>query len=87
MTIEGGPVQHLPAVKPKEAIRALERAGFLIHHISGSHYILKHTDHPGRRVTVRRVTVPFHNKDLKRKTLVSIIKQAGYTPEEFIASL
>jgi predicted RNA binding protein YcfA (HicA-like mRNA interferase family) len=24
-----------------------------------------------------RVTLPFHNKDLKRKTLISILKQAN----------
>ena len=73
---------RLPVVRPKAVIRALERAGFFIHHTSGSHYILKHPEHPELRVTV-----PFHNKDLKRKTLASIIEQAGYTTEEFIALL
>jgi predicted RNA binding protein YcfA (HicA-like mRNA interferase family) len=33
------------------------------------------------------VTVAVHNKDLKRKTLASIIDQAGLTPEEFIKLL
>jgi hypothetical protein len=28
-----------------------------------------------------------HNKDLKRKTLATIIEQAGYTTEEFIELL
>ena len=32
--------ERLPALKPKEVIRALERAGFFIHHTSGSHRIL-----------------------------------------------
>jgi predicted RNA binding protein YcfA (HicA-like mRNA interferase family) len=27
--------------------------------------------------------VPFHNKDLKRRTFASIIEQAGLTTEEF----
>ena len=71
--------QHFPAAKPKEVIRALQRAGFFIHHTSGSHHILKHPDRPQLRVTV-----PWHNKELKRKTLASIIEQAGYTVEEFI---
>ncbi len=31
----------------------------------------------------RRVTVPFHGKDLKRRTLESILKQAGMTAAEF----
>lgn len=70
--------ESLPAVRPKQVIRALERAGFLIHHVSGSHYILKHPTRLGLRVTV-----PFHNRDLKRGTLQSIVKQAGSTNEEF----
>lgn len=72
----------LPAVRPRLAIRALERAGFLVHHITGSHYILKHSKKPGLRVTV-----PFHNRDLKRGTLQSIVKQAGLTNEDFLKLL
>ena len=74
--------QRLPVVKPKQVIRALERAGFFIHHSTGSHHILKHPDRP-----IPRVTVAYHNRDLKRKTLASIIEQAGLTVEEFIELL
>jgi predicted RNA binding protein YcfA (HicA-like mRNA interferase family) len=74
--------QHLPAVKPKEILRALQRAGFFIHHSTGSHHILKHPDKPELRVTLA-----MHSKDLKRKTLATIIEQAGYTTEEFIELL
>jgi predicted RNA binding protein YcfA (HicA-like mRNA interferase family) len=74
--------RHLPSVRPKEAIRALGRAGFFVHHTSGSHYVLKHPGMPHLRVTV-----PYHNKDLKRKTLASIIDQAGLTPEAFVELL
>jgi predicted RNA binding protein YcfA (HicA-like mRNA interferase family) len=74
--------QRLPALKPKEVIRALQRAGFYVHHSTGSHYVFKPPSKPQIRVTV-----PFHNKDLKRRTLISIIKQAGYTVEEFIELL
>ena len=63
-------------------MRALQRAGFFVHHSTGSHHILKHPDR-----TELRVTVAMHNKDLKRKTLLSIIEQAGYTPEGFIKLL
>ena len=73
---------RLPAVRPKEVIRALERAGFFVHHKSGAHYILKHPSRPELRVTVA-----YHNKDLKRKTVASIIEQAGFSPEEFIKLL
>jgi len=29
---------ELPVVTPRQVIRALERAGFILHHIKGSHY-------------------------------------------------
>jgi predicted RNA binding protein YcfA (HicA-like mRNA interferase family) len=66
----------LPAVKPKRAIKGLERDGFVVHHVTGSHYIMK----KGKQ----RVTVPYHNKDLKPGTLKSIIEQSGLTVEEFL---
>jgi HicA toxin of bacterial toxin-antitoxin, len=47
-----------------------------------SHYYLKHPDKPGVRVTL-----PWHNRDLKRGTLSSVIEQAGYTTEEFVKLL
>jgi predicted RNA binding protein YcfA (HicA-like mRNA interferase family) len=71
--------RRLPAVKPRVVLRALTKVGFFVHHASGSHYVLKHPDRPQLRVTV-----PYHNKDLKRGTLASIIAQAGFTPEEFL---
>jgi len=74
--------KRLPAAKPREVLRALRKAGFFVHHSSGSHYILKHPDKPHLRVTV-----PYHNKDLKRKTLSSIVEQAGLTTEQFIELL
>lgn len=72
-------MSRLPAVRPREAIRALERGGFYVHHVTGSHHYLKHPDQP--RI---RVTVPFHRKDLPRGTLRAIIKQAGFSDQEFI---
>lgn len=74
--------QRLPALKSREVLRALQRAGFLVHHTSGSHYVLKHPDHP-----ILRVTIPFHTKDLKRRTLESIIDQAGLTIKQFLELL
>ena len=73
---------RLPSVQSKHAIRALERAGFVVDRKTGSHYILKH---PSK--TMLRVTIPFHNRDLKRGTLQSIVKQAGLTNEEFLELL
>ena len=74
--------QRLPALKPKEVLRLLQREGFVVHHVSGSHYVLKH---PGKKHL--RVTLPWYGRDLKRGTLGSIIQQAGYTNSEFLELL
>ncbi|HEX8634728.1 MAG TPA: type II toxin-antitoxin system HicA family toxin [Pyrinomonadaceae bacterium] len=66
----------LPALKPKVVIKTLERHGFYVHHTTGSHYILKKGG--------LRVTIAYHGKDLKPRTLASIISQAGLTVEEFL---
>jgi predicted RNA binding protein YcfA (HicA-like mRNA interferase family) len=61
----------------------LERSGFKLHRINGSHHIMRHEGPP-----VRSVTVPIHGgKTLKRATLAAIIKQAGLTIEGFLALL
>lgn len=55
---------------PKELIKILKRDGWVLVRTRGSHYIFKHEVKRGL------VTVPFHSKDLKPKTLQSIISQA-----------
>jgi predicted RNA binding protein YcfA (HicA-like mRNA interferase family) len=65
----------LPALKSRDVVRALVRAGFVEHRQRGSHKIFKKGN--------LRITVPIHNKDLKKGTLFSIIEQAGLTVEEF----
>ncbi len=67
---------RLPSLRPKEVAAALKRAGFTPLRQSGSHLILKHPDG-------REVVVPLHNKDLKRATLMNIIKQAGLSTDAF----
>ena len=69
----------LPSLKPREVLRALNKAGFHIHHQSGSHVVLKHPS-----LQSKRVVLPYHNKDLKKGTLRSIRKQAGLTIDDFI---
>jgi mRNA interferase HicA len=66
----------LPVVKPEKVIKALERNGFDVHRTTGGHYILKGNG--------RRITVPYHNKDLKPGTPASIIEQAGLTINGFL---
>jgi predicted RNA binding protein YcfA (HicA-like mRNA interferase family) len=75
--------ERLPAIRAREVVRALERAGFTISRTSGSHCRLIHTSDPARKVTV-----PLHGgADIKRGTLRGIIAQAGLTVAEFIALL
>jgi len=67
----------LPSVKPDRLIKALERAGFFVHHASGSHYVLKHSVRPELRVVV-----PYHSGDVKRGVLRSILQQAELTVDD-----
>lgn len=67
----------LPRLKPREVMRRIERAGFVLDHVKGSHYVYLH---PLYR---RRVVIAMHHKDMKPKTLLSIFKQAGLRKEEF----
>ena len=69
---------RLPVVKPRQLIRALERAGFFLHHVTGSHHYFKHPNKPGL------VVVPYHTKDLKPGTLRAILRQAGLSANELI---
>ena len=68
----------LANLKPREVVRALQRAGWIIHETTGSHVQLKHADKPGR------LTVPYHARfDLPKHIVKSIIRQAGLTNEQF----
>ena len=70
---------RLPAVSGRRVLRALSNAGFVVDRIVGSHHVLAYPGDP-----TRTVTVPVHgNRDLKPGTLRGIIRQAGFTVEEF----
>jgi predicted RNA binding protein YcfA (HicA-like mRNA interferase family) len=73
------PGHRLPAVSGRNVVRALTRAGFVIDRIVGSHHVMmRPNDLAGT------VTVPVHSgRDLKPGTLRAIIRQAGFTVEEF----
>jgi len=74
-------MSRLPTVKPRQVVRALERAGFEIDHQSGSHVVL------WRASDNCRVVVPWHNRDLGRGLTLRIIKSAGLTRDQFIQLL
>jgi len=70
-------VSRRPApVKPLALIAALERDGWLVHRVKGSHHVLKHPDKPGRPV------IPVHRRELATGTLANILRQAGTTRQE-----
>jgi predicted RNA binding protein YcfA (HicA-like mRNA interferase family) len=71
--------RQLPTLKPREVIRALERAGFLLLRVKGSHHYFQHPDRPELLVCV-----PVHAGDLKRPVLRSILRQADLTVEAFL---
>ncbi|MCK4905222.1 type II toxin-antitoxin system HicA family toxin [bacterium] len=66
----------LPALKPEQVIKALEKAGFRFIRQKGSHriYIKDNTS----------ITIPYHRKDLRKGTLRHIIKQSSLTVKEFL---
>ena len=71
--------RRLPALTSRQVIRVLERAGFVVRRVKGSHFQLVHAEDPARRVSV-----PHHNRDLKRGMLLHVIGRAGFTVEEFL---
>ena len=68
---------RLPRITGKDALKALQRAGFYVVRTRGSHHYLYH------REKDVLVTVPVHaSRTLAPKTLQSILKQAGLTSEQ-----
>lgn len=67
----------LLSLSPQKVITILEKKGFLLKRVTGSHYIFAHPE------TKRRVTVPFHSsQDIARGTLIQILEDAGISREE-----
>jgi predicted RNA binding protein YcfA (HicA-like mRNA interferase family) len=67
---------QLPSVPGVKVVKALERAGFAIARISGSHHILRHPDG-------RSVTVPVHQgRDLPKGNIANILAITGLSPQD-----
>lgn len=69
----------LPVVSGSDVIKMLEKEGFLVVRQRGSHVSL----HKKVNDKTLLVVVPM-KKEIKKGTLLSVIKQAGMTREEFI---
>lgn len=66
----------LPVLTPRDVIRILEKRGFILDRVKGSHHIYLNPN------TKQRAVVPVHRRDLPQGTLLSILKQAGIEREE-----
>ncbi len=72
----------LPRATGRQVVRALERGGFRLSHVRGSH------NYPVQPGVAALVVVPVHGgHDLPTGTLRSILRQAGLTVEEFASLL
>ena len=66
----------LPSLTPRKIIKVLEKKGFVLDRIKGSHHIYYNPE------TGKRAIVPLHKKDLPKGTMFEILKQTGITKEE-----
>lgn len=71
-------MSKLPAVKPRDLVKFLEQNGFVLDHVSGSHFIYYHS------ASKRRAVVPRHNRDIPKGTLFSLLREAGFTRDELL---
>jgi predicted RNA binding protein YcfA (HicA-like mRNA interferase family) len=69
---------RLPQITARDLVRFLKRQGFVEDRQSGSHLTLWHET---RRVTV---TIPVHSGDLGRGLVMRILKDAGFTADDFL---
>ena len=70
---------RMPQVTARELVHFLKSQGFTEDRQSGSHLTLKHQ---GRKVSV---TIPVHTgADLGRALAIRILKDAGFSAEEYL---
>lgn len=67
----------VPSVRGERVVRALEKAGFKVARVAGSHHIMRHPDGRG-------TTVPVHpGRDVAKGTLRGILADVGMTVAEW----
>jgi predicted RNA binding protein YcfA (HicA-like mRNA interferase family) len=71
----------VPAVRGDRLVKALERAGFVITRVKGSHHRLRNADG-------RATTVPVHaGQDVPKGTLRSVLQDTGLSVEDLLEYL
>jgi predicted RNA binding protein YcfA (HicA-like mRNA interferase family) len=73
---------RLPRVTARRVLRALLKEGFYVHHQTGSHVNLRHSEK-----LHLHVVMPRHGGDLAPKTVKSILAQAELTLDQFMQSM
>lgn len=68
---------NFPNITPKELLNILRARGYIILRQRGSHVLLQNSIN-----SQQKVTIPIHNKTLKRGTLLSILRQTGLKKED-----
>ena len=68
----------LPVLSGDQLCKALGKTGYERDHQTGSHIILRNINPPHRRLTI-----PNH-KEIAKGTLMSVIRQARLSKEEFL---
>lgn len=71
----------IPIISAARMIAVLLKAGFRIVRQTGSHIIFRNP------VTLRKTVVAFHRRDLTRKMMKLILKQAGLSLDDFLRLL
>ena len=72
----------LPILTAVKILQTLLRGGYYVVRQTASHLQLKHFKDPRILVTVAK-----HSRDITRKTLASILKQAKLSTDEFLKLL
>jgi predicted RNA binding protein YcfA (HicA-like mRNA interferase family) len=71
----------LPVISGSDAVKAFRKAGYEFDRQRGSHFIIRRSEPP-----YRRLSVPDHN-ELAKGTLRALLREAGLTVEEFVEFL
>jgi predicted RNA binding protein YcfA (HicA-like mRNA interferase family) len=67
----------VPSVSGQRIVKALEKAGFTLTRVKGSHHVMRHPDGRG-------TTVPVHSgREVAKGTLRGILSDVGMNIEEF----
>lgn len=66
----------VPSVRGAQVVRALEKAGFKVARVTGSHHIMRHPDGRGTTVPVHAV------RDVAKGTLRGILADTSITVAE-----